>query len=141
MGRTSRTWLLVTIALAFGLAAGQSVRADDEPVSADQQKCSLIVRNRPLREVVRKLLAGTGVRARFKKNVPNVRVTVEFGDVTIQQGLRCIVRAARQPVPNLTLSKDGDDFTISIRKAVRCFPLPEFEPPKDVPAGGEGSLR
>ena len=141
MTRGRRLCWVAFFALSFVCVGSQRGRAEDT-IPLDQHKCSLKVRHRRLRTVVSRLLEGTGVSARFQDNVPNVHITVRFVDLSIQQALRRIAREARKQVPNLTLSKDGDDFIIANRKSGRCFSPFGPEPPKDMPAVGvDGSLR
>ena len=140
--RPNRRLCCVTLVGLSLVSGGTRLVTADESLPLDKQKCSLKVRHRRLRTVVSRLLKGTGVTARFQDNVPNVHITVRFEEVSIQQGLRLIVRTTAKQVPDLTLSKDGDEFTIAIRKPVKCFPILEPGPPRDLPLGGnEGSLR
>lgn len=130
---------MAVAAFVIVCAVGRPARADEPPV---QRKHSLSVRNHRLRGVLNHLFARSGAKWHIEKNVPDVRVTVRLRRVSLQQALRVIVRTAAKQVPNLTQSKDGDEYTVKIRERVRCpeifLPVPGDNPPKETP---EGSLR
>lgn len=130
------------IALVLGSAGERSVGAKESSVFPVERKHTLSVRKHRLRGVLNHLFARTGVRWHIEKNVPDVRVTIRFRRVSLQQGLRLIVRAAAKQVPNLTQSKDADEYVVKIREPVRCpvifLPVPTSGSQE---SGHDGSLR
>src|SRR5688500_40302 len=86
----SRSVCVATIALVLGSAGERSVGAEESSVFPVERKHTLSVRKHRLRGVLNHLFARTGVRWHIEKNVPDVRITIRFRRVSLQQGLRLI---------------------------------------------------
>ena len=124
-------------ALLFSVASGTvfaQQAASGPSVAAENQKITLALRDAPLRTVLDQIFSSSGLQYTVDSNVPDVLVTLNLRDTSIQQALRTVVSIARSQIPGLALRKEGDLFMIQIKAATPPPAPAEEAPPEDTDA-------
>lgn len=88
------------------------------------RKVTVNVRDVPLREAIRMIFEGSGLQYSVDPNVRSVPVSLSIRGISLQAGLRLLIRQAAALQPGLTVAREGDIFVIRVRPAPATRPRP-----------------
>src|SRR5687768_2638928 len=80
-----------------------------------EKKVTLNLKDVPLRNAIELLFAGSGLQFSIDPNVPNIPISLQIRDVSLQAALRLVIRQAATAAPGLTVNREGDIFVVRIR--------------------------
>ncbi|HEU4754746.1 MAG TPA: STN domain-containing protein, partial [Armatimonadota bacterium] len=102
------------------------------------RKVTLDLREIPLRDAIALLFRNSGLQYSIDPNVPNVPITLNIRDISLQAALRLIIRQAASGIPGLTQGKEGEIYIIRIRPPQQTQPTQAEEPaPEENPQDQE----
>lgn len=112
---TTKSFWLAALCLALILP----VHAQN-PQNAPETRPRLSVQLKavPLRDAIQMVFNGSGQQYAIDPNVPNLPITLDLRDVTVDQALRIMVRQATPSIPGLTVRRDGEVYLIKIQDAL-----------------------
>ena len=113
--------LAVTMAMLAGLTRPPAAQAQQDE---GEGLVTLNLRDTPLRNAIDLIFQGSGLQYAVAPNVPNVPVTVNVRDLSLQSALRLVLRLGAVSVPGLTHGRDGDVYVIRIRRQPTRGPQP-----------------
>ena len=86
----------------------------DDP--ATLKKISLQATNAPLRDVLRLIFKGSGLKYAIEPNVPDVRISLTVKELSLRATLRLVVRLAATQAPGLTYARKDGVYVISLKR-------------------------
>jgi hypothetical protein len=95
-----------------------------------------------LREALRQLFEGSGLRHAVDPSVPDIPITANLQNQTLTSALRALIRLAAERIPGLTTAREGDVYIIRIRFPVDPnAQMTQEEQPSEADLGERASQR
>jgi hypothetical protein len=107
------------------------------PQPGPEKRVTLGMRDAPLRTVIDQIFAGTGIQYAVDASVPDVPITIELRDASVQSALRSVIRLAAPRVPGLTATRDGDIYLVRLKPPASNAPVARAAAPETSAVSGE----
>lgn len=98
--------VLVCAGCPANFAAGQPSRLD--------RKVAVNIRQVPLRAALEQLFRGSGLSYAVSSGVPDIPITLKFGDTRLEDAVRALMEAASTQVPGITAVREGSVYLVRI---------------------------